>query len=117
MSVIKDKDIRRIIKEYIDNSYQPVIILNASQSRLVESYRNKGGLENDQQFKIFTPEIQSWIATSLVTRFYNRDIPSAILDAILDDVWNFVSKIIFPGRRLKKLKSDACEYISKAERE
>ena len=116
MSAIQDKDIRNIVKKYIDDSYLPTVILNAAQSRLVESYLHKKGLENDRQFLNLTPEIQSWITTSVCTGlFYNSttQIPSAILDR----VWDFFSDILFPGKRLKKLKSDALMYISTAENE
>lgn len=116
MSAIQDKDIRNIVKKYINDSYLPTIILNASESRLVESYLNKEGLENDLQFKKLTAEIQSWVMTSVTTGlFYNRTTQKP--SAILDRVWQFVSYILFPGRRLKHLKSDALVYIETAERE
>ena len=116
MTAIKDKDIRDIIQRYISNSYQPTVILNATQSRLVESYRYKEGIENDRQFKNLTPEVKRWVETSICTGvYYNRSIP--IPTPILDKVWNFISGIIFPGRELRKLKRDACEYFATAERE
>ena len=116
MSAIQDNDIQNIIRKYIEDSYLPTVILNEDQSRLVESYINQEGLENDHQFNTLTPEVQRWITTSICTGVYHN---SAIYtpSAILDKVWVFISDFLFPGRQLKKIKSEAREYISTAERE
>ena len=100
MSAIQDNDIRNIIRKYINDSYLPAVILNADQSRLVESYIDQEGLENDQLFNTLTPDVQRWITTSIYTGLYHN---SAIYtpSAILDKVWVFISDFLFPGRQLK----------------
>lgn len=116
MCQIQDKDIRNVIKKYIDDSYLPVVILDANQSRLAESYLNKPGLENDRLFRSLTSEVQCWIATTVSTGVYYNSA-TTVQSAVLDRVWDFFSDVIFPGRKITKLKKEACKYISTAERE
>lgn len=116
MNNIQDKDIRKIISEYLKASYQPEVILNESQRCLVDAYVNKQGLEHDRLFKTLTPEVQGWIATSIsIGTYYNSNTHKP--SDILDHVWEFLSNFIFPGKRLTMLINNGKEYISTAEKE
>lgn len=116
MTPIQDDDIRKIIRKYVADSYLPSLILDEAQSRLVETYRHKEGVEADSHFRSLTMEAKSWVLASLSTGVYSNGAvkkPSAILDK----VWNFISDIMFPGHHLKELKLEAKAYISTAEME
>lgn len=116
MTAVQDNDIRRIIRNYIDDSYLPTVILNERESRLVEAYRGKSGVENDKMFTHLAPDVQSWIATSVcIGAYYNSAVKKP--SDILDKTWNFISDIVFPGRHLKELKNQAKEYIATARKE
>lgn len=110
--------IRNIISDTVSASYTSTLILDTKSIGLVSKYgNNEEELRKDRQFQKMSDQEQAWILTTMGTGAiavnYFFDMPSQILGAI----WEFVSDIVFPGKRLARTKENIVNYINTAKNE
>ena len=105
--------IRNIISDTVSVSYTSTLILDTKSIGLVSKYgNNEEELRKDRQFQKMSDQEQAWILTTMgkgaIAVNYFVDMPSQILGAI----WEFVSDIVFPGKRLARTKENIANYIN-----
>ncbi len=113
---IQDSDIRNFIKTTVETSYVPTIILNDKHIDLLSKYNgNENELIKDKDFLSQSIQVQNWILTSIATRLYANVLP--MHNPILDVVWNVISDIIFPGKKIRETRKNIQKYIDTAQKE
>lgn len=116
MSTIQDNEIRNILKKYVASSYVPTVILDSEQLSVVKSCLNKDNLKDNPLFQKMSAETQTWIATAVSTGIYNY-IPVKLPSPNFINIKNFISDLLFPGKKLTKLKEDVRTYLAVSEEE